>query len=224
VDGISVWRASDGTPIGYDDGENFYGAGTDVETLDDFDAMVKTAREQKATAKPETPDAGGSSVATDAGSAGGEPVSPSTPKSESATPIYESSPPANDGGGSSGGSPVYSGNSYDNNNYGYEPSPGGSTTRRGASRTDASSDVSSLFGDLADSGDLMLEDFYKDYDGDGIVSSKDRRKGKLAFAAAKKKRRGMRRSGRTGTSTMPVRTDSALRSQILAALDASMAS
>jgi hypothetical protein len=46
----------------------------------------------------------------------------------------------------------------------------------------------------------------------------------LAFAAAKKKRRGLRREGRTGTTTMPVRTDSALRSQILAALDASMAS
>jgi hypothetical protein len=223
VNGISVWRDTEtGLPLGFDDGTDFTGAGSEITTLEEFDQMVADA--QEGSSQPATPDTGGSSSETDAGTAKGEAVSPSAPKSEGATPIYESSPPANDGGGSSGGSPVYSNNSYDNNNYGYEPSPGGSTTRRGASRTDVSADVSSLFGDLADSGDLVLEDFYKDYDGDGVITAKDRRKGKLAFAAAKKKRRGMRRSGRTGTSTMPVRTDSALRSQILAALDASMAS
>ncbi len=222
VDGISVWRDTEtDLPIGYDDGTDFTGVGKEYSE-DDFDLVVAKERSRVSGAVETSPD--NALVNPDVNSASDEEVAPSAPKAEGATPIYESSSPANDGGGSSGNSPVYSGNSYDNNNYGYEPSPGGSTTRRGASRTDASADVSSLFGDLADSGDMVLEDFYKDYDGDGVISAKDRRKGKLAFAAAKKKRRGMRRSGRTGTSTMPVRTDSALRSQILAALDASMAS
>jgi hypothetical protein len=234
VNGVAIWRATDGTPIGYDDGVTFYEAGTDVP-INTFEESVATARGAGKDTKPATPDTGGSSETTGPQGAGGtapkgaggsEPISPSAPKSEGATPIYESSPPANDTGGSNAGSPVYSGNAYDNNNYGYEPSPGGSTTSKGASRADAVRDVDALFSDLfgGDDADMVLEDFYKDYDGDGVISSKDRRKGKLAFAAAKKKRRGMRRSGRTGTTTMPVRTDSALRSQILAALDASMAS
>ena len=137
--------------------------------------------------------------------------------------------------GTSGGSRRSSGTSGSSSN-GYESgttytSTGRSSPSRRSSKVQASGEVDDFFDFTEvfgrdDGEDLVLDDFVKDYDGDGKIGSADRKKAKSALAAAKRSRRSRRRGqGRMSTSVTPgtpIRSPSPLRSQILATLDESM--
>ena len=97
----------------------------------------------------------------------------------------------------------------------------GSRRRRSSGSSD-DSDVA--FGDDGDVDfDLKLEDFIRDFDGDGKIGRRDREMGKRAFAQAKAARRKKGRTRSTSTSTIPAFPTSPIREHILSELNTNFA-
>ncbi|MCA9878176.1 MAG: hypothetical protein KC442_10350, partial [Thermomicrobiales bacterium] len=103
---------------------------------------------------------------------------------------------------------------------------GGGSPRSDSStgRESRSSDTSDSYDD-GDDAPLRLEDFIQDFDGDGVISKRDRMQGKKAFEEAKaarsKKRRGKTRSRKTNDGFPFDRQPSPIRSTVLNAIAAS---
>lgn len=120
---------------------------------------------------------------------------------------------SNSTGNASGGSTT-SGSSG-NSNSGGSTSGGGSTGRRTRSSNESYDDE--------DTAPLKLDDFIQDFDGDGVISKRDRMQGKKAFEEAKaarsKKRRGKTTSRKNSTNNFPFnRPPSPIRTQVLNAI------
>jgi hypothetical protein len=207
------------TPVGYlDEQGNPVWRGTEVSEAD-FDAEVGGAEYPGATggsagAPTDVPVVSGTGQTTfvQPGTTGG---------TTGGTTTYPSGGGGNygTGGGNYGG---YSGGGG-GGNYG----GGGGGNYGGGSRGGYSGGGGSSIGEMFggdEGGDLRMESFIKDYDGDGEIGAQDRMEGMRRYQAARKKRRGGRTStkvGSNGGSNIPQHRSTPMREQILATIQSS---
>jgi hypothetical protein len=220
--GVPVWRDANGRAAGYEgvvDGVPVF-IGTGPEVSEKAFADLTNGALALVTTTPQSP-AGGGTTATqpkgdpvlDAqGNATNTPQAATTPQPQTVTQNSSESGGSSGGGGgagrqySSGASGGGSQRSYD-----YPRS----SSKRGSS-------VGQMFAD--DGAEMDLDDFLKDYNGNGEVDEEDRRTAGKRFASYKKKRG---RKGKTSTSSksgfsnVPQREDSPIRTKTLNAIKTS---
>jgi hypothetical protein len=205
-DGVPIITDANGLPVAI--GRIGQDGRVDVSgmTQEVFDAEIAKRKAAGAAASPDL----ATTVGLDAqGNVTTTPQAATTPQPQTVTQNSSES------GGSSGGSGWV--------DYGNNRSSGGSSQRsydypRSSSKRGTS--VGQMFAD--DGEEMDLNDFLKDYNGNGEVDEEDRRTAGKRFASYKKKRgRKSKTSTKSGFSNVPQREDSPIRTKTLDAIKTS---